>query len=229
MLINPYALAAAGGGGGGPDLTNVEALLRFEAGLLTDDTGSVWTATSGPPTIVTATAAEGAQCADFSAANTYLQTDPSDTLWKMDGAFTVELWYYPTSTTGFSHLFTARHAASSPPATVGPYIYTNGTAVISNLAGTTIEAAALTLNAWNHIALVRTALAGTNNCNLYVNGIWHKYGTNNTAYGAGAHYMTLRVGYDPSVTAARLKGYADFFRFTKAARYTGAFTPPTTA
>jgi len=140
--------------------------------------------------------------------------------------FTVEGWVYPTGTlvsnnmpiveirtttgaTGFVFLRTANALTLN--------VYTN-----SAFGG--VSTNSLTLNAWNHVALVRS----TNTWSYYINGVASGSFTNTSSQTDGA---TTGPKIGGSNAAAEVwVGYLSNVRVVNGtAVYTGAFTPPTLA
>ena len=87
---------------------------------------------------------------------------------------------------------------------------------------------AISLNNWHHIAFVRSSGTFT----IYING--SADGSASYSYdfdGSGLSTLTKSIGGSiySGWTANGVDGYMDDFRITKGlARYTSAFTPPTT-
>ena len=80
---------------------------------------------------------------------------------------------------------------------------------------------ALTLNAWNHIALVRSSSVIT----MYLNGV--NVGTVSNASGVNENTQVINIGSQPN-GGNPLLGYISNVRFVKGtAVYTSNFTPPT--
>jgi Concanavalin A-like lectin/glucanases superfamily len=138
------------------------------------------------------------------------------------GDFTVECWFYPTTTPGsFSALVTSRTVTITNSFFLGmsgltPIFYRD-TAIITS-------GSAVTINTWNHIALCRSS--GTTR--LFVNGV--SVGTpvsDSTSYTD----VAVRLGYDISQGSFGFTGYMDDVRISKYARYPTAttFTPSATA
>ena len=143
---------------------------------------------------------------------------PSTANVAFSGDFTIELWYYQTnSSTNNQGLFTNPSygvnvfmgtGASSATPTFGQWGV--GTIIVSAGGNTS-------LNAWHHLAIVRQG--GT--CYMFVDGTLQGTAANTVSFPQG----TGVIGY---AGAAYFSGYIAGFRITKFARYTSAFTPPTT-
>lgn len=153
----------------------------------------------------------------------FLRATPvSDLAWGT-GDFTMEFWYYPTTTSIVSTLVDFR-----PVATEGAYpcIYINSTSTVNWYvsASNKIASAAnvLTLNSWNSIAIVRYQ----GSTKLYVNGTQTgaTY-TDTNNYIAGA----CLIGADGSAATGvyPAQGNMDEIRFSNIARYTTNYTPAT--
>jgi hypothetical protein len=84
---------------------------------------------------------------------------------------------------------------------------------------------AVSLDTWNHIALVRYGTA-SNNCKIYLNGVQEGQFTDTTSVVVtGTGYVARRTDNTNALT-----GYINDLRVTRGvARYTAAFTPPTAA
>jgi hypothetical protein len=97
--------------------------------------------------------------------------------------------------------------------------------VFTYTTSTITSSGAITTNAWNHIAVVREG-TGSNQTKIYINGTNDGTGTVSTNFNQTdpLYVGANRAAGDP------MKGYIDDLRITKGyARYTAAFTPPTTA
>lgn len=170
----------------------------------------------------------------FNGTTDYLAIPANTAFSYTTGDFTWECWLYPT----------AYGVAGSVPLdfwsnVVGSYIVGQCQIFITSAglvqffyattasAGTSISSSsALTLNAWSHVAVVRSGSA-TGNLKLYINGAV-------AATSAGAVTQNLgstgvgSVGKQSSGTAFYYNGYVSNVRIVKGtAVYTSAFTPPT--
>jgi hypothetical protein len=139
------------------------------------------------------------------------------------GQFTIELWVYPTA-------FTNTAAGIVGYGLSGGYVdwnlelNTSGTLLyIDNDTGRVSASSNLSLNAWTHIAVVRTATAVT----VYFNGTSvATYSTINNISGSSTS-ARLYVGTGAQVPASRqFIGYIDDLRITKYARYVSNFSVP---
>lgn len=139
----------------------------------------------------------------------------------LSGAWTCEFWFRPTL------LDTSRryvvHRNSSPGfrievTTTNWYLYVDG--------GTDSSAfGSISTNVWYHLAIVSDGATGSK---LYVDG--SELCTINSWTDGGAGSATgIRFGARQGSTSSGITGYYDDIRISKIARYSGTFTPPTTA
>ena len=139
------------------------------------------------------------------------------------GDFTVEFWYYTSTTSGWRGLITTQ--SSDGEANTFRLLLVNGnTGIRLKVATTDLDfTQTLVANAWNHVALVKSSGVYS----LYYNGT--KNGT--------THSNSTSLNAKPMTIAANLvdgtepfTGYIDDLRITKGvARYTTTFTPPASA
>jgi len=153
----------------------------------------------------------------------YLTTPNSTDLNFGSGDFTIELWAYPTSTTA------AIAAAKRSSAEYGPVQIAIGSAATAYVSMTgsswtySVSGGAPVQNAWNHIAMVRSA----GSLNIYVNGVGASAIAINGALMVNATAFSIGAASDG---AFPFTGYIDDVRVTKdVARYTANFTPPAQA
>lgn len=139
------------------------------------------------------------------------------------GNFTLELWYYPTSISGDSTVWGFRPVGANGPYSTITALNGGSLGYYANTAfRITSPAAALQVNQWNSIAVVR--LSGSTR--MYLNGTQtgSTYAdTTNYLSGSciiGANDFTQN-GLNP------IKGYLDEIRISTVARYSGNYTPAT--
>lgn len=131
--------------------------------------------------------------------------------------FTIECWVYQTVLSGYPRIFDYTTNDFHLEINKLGQVYWKIGGVIST------SSAAVSINEWNHIALVRSGTMVT----CYLNGTSICSGTV-----SGSLPITvggkLAIGYGlPEGTTNYLKGYIDEFRISKVARWTANFTPPT--
>jgi hypothetical protein len=140
------------------------------------------------------------------------------------GNFTIEFWAYPTSFSGFKTFYSGYLVASSAAgfelginSSGFLYIYSNNGFAIS------ASSSALSLNAWNHVAMVRNGSTIT----VYIDGV-SKGTWSLTSQNFTDDYLV--IGQTNTGPSQFFTGYLDDLRITKGyARYTANFTPPTAA
>lgn len=140
--------------------------------------------------------------------------------------WTVEYWVRPQSTSGFEQHFgnwggssTRCFFLGSDNGTQGVFYWVNSSGTIDT---TTIgkNSGALTRNAWNHVALVKSGA----NFNYYTNGTRRANGAHDSIR---AQAETTRIGAS-ATNGEDLLGHMDEVRVSTVARYTGSsYTVPT--
>lgn len=191
----------------------------------TDTSPTPKTVTSnGGAALSTSLAKFGTASGSFTASK-YLTLDGSSAFAFGTGDFTIEFWVYPTTLTSGSVFYDSRPASTSG---VYPVLdVTTGNFIrFSNDAGFVITATlALTLNAWNFVALSR--VSGTTR--LFINGTQSggNY-TDSKNYIVGTSRPIINgYGFTPGNNIGIIGNYDDI-RVTKGVgRYTTAFSIPT--
>jgi hypothetical protein len=164
----------------------------------------------------------------FSGATTSFLSFPSNSALALgNGAYTVEGWIYQTERASSDALFySSSYATANADAFIG-YIKNNGSISIEKAfsgAVLTTAANAVPLNAWCHIAFVRTSTA-TNGTSIYVNGVAVATGTDANNW---SNFNAPGIGMLSSTAAYAIIGYISNFRLVKGtAVYTSNFTPST--
>ena len=156
--------------------------------------------------------------------NSYLSTGFSSDFAFGTGAYTFEAWVYPTSQSAtYAGIMGNYNSSSSDFGTF--FEITGGKWSVYVPSARSDTGVAVSLNAWSHVALVREG-TGSNQLKLYVNGssIWTGTDSQNTTN----TYKALISGIDLGASYA-FNGYMDEIRISNSARYTGTFTPSTTA
>ena len=135
------------------------------------------------------------------------------------GDWTVEFWYFPTTSGAYQLLFDWRTNGNSPVGVPLMGITNTNYPYMEVPAGTSIltSSVAVTVNTWNHIAFSRSS----NTVRVFVNGVSGGSASNSTNFGI----ETLNMSY----SSAPLYGYVSNARIVKGtAVYTANFTPSTT-
>jgi hypothetical protein len=199
-------------------ITNTVALMQFTNAGITDATAKNDLETVGNAQISTTQSKFGGSSMYFNGTNSYLYKPADQNVKFGTGNFTIECWVYigasyPAVTAGI----VCADSGFNPMYFPG----SSGTVEAGNwgVAGIVTSSTAVTLNSWNHLALVRNG----NTFTMYVNGT----GTSAT-YSSAADMNSLKIGVSPATVY--FNGYIDDLRITKGvARYTANFTPPTSA
>ena len=209
-----------------PFLAKVSILLPM------DGTGASFSDSSLAPKTITAagdatqSAAQskwGGKSAYFDGTGDSLSTGATaDTLLGQSGDFTVEMWIYPTSLSGTRALFSTRTNSSSNDVIIfgirsaSVYVDTNAVGVVS-------EGVALTLNAWQHVALTRSG----NTFTTYINGTVVATGSGSHSFSSAQSAIIGAEARADAGSASQFAGYIDDVRITKGVART--ITVPTAA
>jgi hypothetical protein len=206
-----------------PVFNNVSLLLHGNgtngSTTITDNSPSPKTVTAvGNAQISTAQSKFGGASIAFDGSGDYLTVLNSSQFNFGVDDFTIEAWFYRTSTAQFEI------ASCGNPGADG-FFFTSNTSAINFGTGSAVVLASsstsLALNVWTHIAVTRSS----NVTRLFANGIAGATTTN--ALNNLNSTTVFRVGANRAVNAFAT-GYIDEFRITKGvARYTANFTPPT--
>jgi hypothetical protein len=160
----------------------------------------------------------------FAGASTYLT--PSNIPIASTGAFTIELWMYPTSS-ALQCIYSQYLSAGADPgrmnmvfndAAVGKITISTGTSAGT---GSLTSTSSISLNTWTHFALVRD---GSNVAKMYINGVLD---ATNATFTTTILQTTAIIGYTAASPGFGFYGYISNFRITNTAVYTGNFTVPT--
>jgi hypothetical protein len=136
------------------------------------------------------------------------------------GSFTVEGWFWPTTTGEFPSVWTLNIADFNGSSSVQAGV---GTAVINfrynGQGGFNVTTGINLANQWNHIAWVRNGSAA----NVYLNGISVGSGSFTNSISGGSAYIAR-----PDSSSFKYEGWVSGFRVVSGtALYTANFTPPT--
>lgn len=139
------------------------------------------------------------------------------------GDFTLEVWVYLLATPSINGWVYGYRSGNN----ISGYLFISNTNLPVFAGDTTTyltSNTALTLNSWNHIAVVRQGLA-SGNLKMYLNGIEvASVGTSNNFSYTGTQYIGATNGGNPY----NINGYISNLRIVPGtAVYTAAFTPPT--
>jgi len=140
------------------------------------------------------------------------------------GNFTVEFWLNSASLSIEQAIFDTQTLGGSASRTTSfvLVVTTSGTfRIYTNSAYSSATSNSITINTWNHIAMVRNS--GT--ISIYVNGVSGVNITNSTNFSNSG----CVIGKYSDSNGGYLNGYLDDMRVSKYARYTSNFTAPTAA
>jgi hypothetical protein len=153
----------------------------------------------------------------FDGTGDYLRVADS-TAFDLPGDFTLEFWIYPTAS-GFGVVLGSEDSGQNG------FVVFNGTnmGVYGNGASIISVSSAIVLNAWQHIAVVRS---GTS-LKFYLNGTERGSATNSTSFtGVAGNGFAVAATYTNTYITSGT-GYFSNVRLVKSAVYTTNFTPPT--
>jgi hypothetical protein len=220
-------------------ITNTSLLLNFTNGAIIDNTMSNDLETVGGAAISTTQSKFGGSSISFPSNDSYLLTNPTTSLEFGSGDFTIEFWWYPTSTArqalyhgsfGADWSIGIDYSSVSTNQKIGLWASSNGSSwnlINADAAGNGIGTITITQNAWNHIAYVRYGTTWM----LFVNGVrdLNLTGISGSIASRPTYPKGIGVWWN-TTTMAEASGYIDDLRITKGiARYVQNFTPPTSA
>ena len=214
-------------------ITNTSLLLNMINGAIYDNAMMNDLITGGSAQISTSVKKYGTGSLSFNGSTDYLQSQTGQNFIFYTGNWTIECWFYITSSVNYQTIYSVSDDQSTGTNEISArfdgsnnmlfYVYANGSYVVNGGAGTS---SALSLNTWYHHALVRN---GTN-ISCYLNGVNTSSTTISSSITINGQTMNCIVGCNVPSTSRFFNGYIDDFRITKGyARYTSNFTPPTQA
>ena len=169
----------------------------------------------------------GGYSAFFDGSGDYLTVADHADLDGFSGDFTIEFWFYATSSGDWRTLITKGTAATTGPyliyqrnANLNLYLSSNGSSH-DIAAGTTISTGGVTLNRWHHFALARDG----NSYRSFLNGSLINTITSSSGLVANAQNVGIGAANNG---AEPFNGYMRDVRIVNGtALYTANFTPPT--
>jgi hypothetical protein len=221
------------------NVSGTSLLCNFTNGGIIDNTMSNDLETVGGAAISTTQSKFGGSSISFPSNDSYLLTNPTTSLEFGSGDFTIEFWWYPTSTArqalyhgsfGADFSIGMDYSSVSTNQKIGLWASSNGSSwnlINSDAGGNGIGTTTINQNAWNHIAYVRYGTTWM----LFVNGVRDLNLTGISGSIASRPTYPKGIGVWWNTTSfAEASGYIDDFRITKGiARYVQNFTPPTSA
>lgn len=197
-------------------LTNTTLLMRGTNGSVLDMTRQNNYITNGSVAVSTTQSKFGGKSMTFNGSTDSITVPANVSLVLGSGDCTIEGWFYPTAQSS-THVGISCSTASS--STGWFFGHANSAWRVVNGSAVIVSGGTVTLNAWTHVAFVRSG----NTYTLYVNGT--SVATSTTMY-SFTDVSNLTVGLTPVGTY--YSGYIDDFRITRGvARYVANFTPPT--
>jgi hypothetical protein len=213
-LASLLALAGCGGGGGG----NVGVAGAGGSGIVIISYPDVYaapTATTGSPTVSTS----GSGSISFNGTSQFVGYADNAAL-QLTGDFTIEGWFFLTSSTGFNHAVVAKWSGTN-----GYLLFYNASTSRYTFSNNAVSFSASTTQSFGqyyHVAVTRSG----NNYVMYIDGTSVGTATSTTtALNSGTELIIGRNTSADSYT----NGFISNVRIVKgAAVYTGNFTPSTT-
>jgi hypothetical protein len=209
-------------------ITNTSLLLNFTNAGIFDATGKNNLETVGNAQISTSVKKYGTGSLAFDGTGDYLVGPERENFNFGNGNFTIEMWFYVVS---FPNTYIALYDAR-PASTNGFYpvisVQNNGTAYFFINSGNAISSSsgAVSTGQWYHLAVAKNG----SSTKMFINGlqVGSTYTDTNTYLNPANRPIIGAAGFSLGVDS--LNGYIDDLRITKGiARYTAAFTPPTSA
>ena len=196
---------------------------------MTDNSKNNFPATSyNGAAISTAQSKFGGASGFFDGTNDYVLI-PANNAFTLGGDFTVECWFYCTAanfSSGLIGLFGRNTYAFNNGGFPRIEFNSAAKASLTYAANTTIVGTTtVTVNTWHHIAVVRYSGVIA----FYLNGVSQGTATYSTSIPATYDILIGNAPWSSTYPNLYFQGFIDEFRVTNGyARYTGAFTPPTT-
>lgn len=164
--------------------------------------------------------------AEFNSANDYLQVPAGTAFQYGTGDFTIEMWIYPTTTSSPSGngvtLFCQRGSSYSSQRYLFMFLWPTRQ-IFLQVPGNDFylgTSNTVTLNAWNHVALVRRS----GRMRIFLNGVANNDRANTTNYSDASAYAPAfgNLVFNNTYTFV---GYMTNIRIAKSAYYTATFEP----
>jgi len=183
---------------------------------------------SGNAQVSTAQSKFGGASALFDGNGDLISTVTSSDFSFGTGDFTIELWVYATASpaTGWTPIITLGSSGGGKEIRIGQNMAGSGYGFLmpnaTNTSDLSYAVGTLSLNSWQHLALVRDG----SNLKLYNNG------TQVQSQGCGFNFTDtggIKIAYGVYSGDGYYTGYVDEVRVSNKARYTTNFTAPTAA
>jgi hypothetical protein len=200
-------------------ITNTSLLTNFTNAAIFDNAMMNDLETGGNAQISTSVKKYGTGSIAFDGTGDFLKFPKMGALGFGTGNFTIEMWVYPNA----NQASYAQLLNKGPSEIFNLGFYPSTTQLNFYNGGFLISASSsLTIGAWTHVALVRNGTTLT----LYQGGV----SVGSATYTTDAPDNYGHIGCSVNEAAYFFNGYIDDLRITNGiARYTGTFTPPTSA
>jgi hypothetical protein len=225
-IIQSGKSLGGGGGGGGADpfAANVVLFLKGNGSSIIDSSPTPKTiSVFGTAQISTAQSKYGGSSLYFDGTNNCFIGTPVDSIYTLGSDnFTLEMWVYPYSTSPNGIMAWNANATMPSLATLNP-VYSNfgGTFSFWRQNATVTGLQQLTINTWQHHALVRSG----NNFKWFLNGTLTVSFSSTESFTGERIVIGTNGGVNDYLAFAQF--YLSHLRLTKAVRYTSTFNPET--
>ena len=214
-------------------ITNTKLLLNFTNAAIFDQTGKTNVKTVGNAQLDTSVKKFGTASVEFDGTDDYIEVPPSTAISPQRGSWTYECFIYPkivVDAGGYGCIFDTRTNNPDSDGVVLFYVGITGQKRLEcygPAAGGYYFSTAnnsITLDQWQHVALVFDLDATNYPITCYVNGTSVGSSTNNTWYTRDSGRLRIGAQHDGGL---EFTGFIDEFRVTNKARYTSNFQAPT--
>jgi len=214
-------------------ITNTKLLLNFTNAAIFDQTGKTNVKTVGNAQLDTSVKKFGTASVEFDGTDDYIEVPPSTAISPQRGSWTYECFIYPKTVVdagGYGCIFDTRTNNPDSDGVVLFYVGITGQKRLEcygPAAGGYYFSTAnnsITLDQWQHVALVFDLDATNYPITCYVNGTSVGSSTNNTWYTRDSGRLRIGAQHDGGL---EFTGFIDEFRVTNKARYTSNFQAPT--
>lgn len=207
-------------------ITNTQLLINFTNAGIFDSASKNNVTLFSSTQISTAQSKFGGSSISFNGTTDYLSVRSSPIFNVGNSNFTLEFWIYPLNFSGTQLPFYSTFAGAKTDVFAFQINASSGSTALYASTGSPWDIingatfGTLTANAWNHVAIVRN---GTD-FRGYVNGVQSaSLATNTSSLGAMDGFTVGQSG----ASSFYFPGYMNDIRFTRYARYTASFIPPT--
>jgi hypothetical protein len=203
------------------------SLVHFDNNVTDDNSNITWT--NNNVSFNNTTKKLGTHSGYFNGSNGYLQDDTGNSQFYTTGDFTIESWFYLTSSSGNNQIFEINDGTGNKQGVLFGY-YDSGSSrytIYGNFNGTSWDISggdfhtgnnSISLNTWYHLALTRQG----STTRLYLDGV--QVATTTTSWSLRNDTHIVNIG---GIVHGYFNGYLDEFRFSHVNRYPDGttFTP----